>query len=198
MSKFNVGDRVVISDPAYLVSAANAKAYVSPDAYGKPATVTRVNEEDEGTLVGQAYVVRIDGGTLSQTISQRYLTAAPAAPALPDGVYRETGGDIVLVRDGKAVEILETNDGCPRDNVDHLSSLSQDNYLSGAVRLVAADRTATSSVPDGVYTDSEGDVVHVKDNKVRYFNARNNPTYYEDDLTVYGPYIPLVEEDSTK
>lgn len=196
MSKFNIGDRVVIADPAYLVVAGDAKGYVSPDFYGQPGIVIRVAEEGTADRrIGTSYEVEAVRDNFTQTISQHYLTAAPPEPVKPvlaDGVYLTALGDTVLVLSGKAVEILETGDGCPRE--DHNFRLGESDILSAATRLVAATTQAT--VPNGVYTDSDGDVVHVKDGKVRYLTS--GTVYHADDFEVYGPYIPLVQEDSTK
>lgn len=198
MSKFNIGDRVVIADPAYIVLEGNAEGYVSPALYGKSGVVRRVKEEDTGSFIGTAYEVEAVRDGFTQTISQRYLTAAPPEPVKPvlaDGVYRTRLDDTVLVLNGKAVEILESSDDCPRE--DHAFWLNEHDALDGATRLVAADAGATA-VPDGVYTDSDGDVVHVKDNEVRYLHGSYAAIYNAEDIKSYGPYIPLVQEGSTK
>lgn len=128
-------------------------------------------------------------------------------PTLPNGIYRERGGDTVIVLDGKAVEIVATGDGCPLSNEDHMDLLSDDDFLDGAVRLVAPEpEDVKPTVPDnGVYADTDGDIVQVKDGRIRYLSGYvefgDDPSDFQDgasDFAIYGPYVSLVEEDATK
>lgn len=131
---------------------------------------------------------------------------APApAPELmlPDGIYRERYRDTVLVRDGKAVEILATGDGCPVTDAAHVSCLDGENFLKDAVRLVAqSGEEVKPTVPaDGVYADKDGDILQIKGTRARYFYRTSGFGGWfdaEEDVREYGPYVPLVEEDASK
>lgn len=202
MPKFNIGDKVVISDPAYLVTETDAHGFVSSAFFGKTATVRAVKDEDANSLIGTAYDVMADG--LGQTISQRYLTAAPEPdePTIPDGVYVTNypdAGDTVIVKDGKAIEVLETSDGC--DPKGHSGFLNDTFYLTGAVRLVAPEIVEPEPLPDGIYADSYGDLVHIKDGKARNLVDDGGRGYlysYDTYGTGEGPFTPAIKEDTAK
>lgn len=123
-------------------------------------------------------------------------------PELPDGIYRERDGDTVLVRDGKAVEILATGDICPVTDLAHVSCLDDEDFLKDAVRLVApTTEEVKPPVPaDGVYADKDGDIVQVKGSQARYIGTTGLRGWFDatEDITEYGPYVPLVEEDASK
>lgn len=128
-------------------------------------------------------------------------------PELPDGIYRERDGDTVLVRDGRAVEILATGDICPVTDSAHLACLDDEDFLKDAVRLVApTPEEIVPTVPaDGVYADKDGDIVQVKGGLLRYLSGYveygDEPSPFRDDegdFVTYGPYVPLVEEDASK
>jgi hypothetical protein len=204
VSKFNIGDRVTIASPAYLIQTNDPKGYVDSDFYGKTGVVTRVEEEDDtSTRVGTAYEVKADSKGYSQTISQRYLTLAPVVKeTLVDGVYRDDSSrDTVLVKDNKVIEVLIAGDGCttPSGLNDHLSWLQGENLATRLTRLVAPTTYAPDVPADGIYIDSAGDTVLVKDGKGRdvatgtYVYDSNN---YSDSYRnlEYHPYMPLVLE----
>jgi hypothetical protein len=128
-------------------------------------------------------------------------------PTLPDGIYRERNGDTVLVRDGKAVEILATNDSCPVTEGAHVSCLEEEDFLKDAVRLVAPTPEEIKPVvpADGVYADTDGDIVQIKNGSIRYLSEfvdyGEEPGTFQDgasDFTMFSPYVPLVEEGSSK
>lgn len=205
MSKFNIGDRVVIADPAYLVETIDLQGYVDPEFYGKTGVVNRVEEEDDTlSVIGTAYGVQADGKGYSQTISQRYLSAAPEPEPTPepvaDGVYREKDdeyADTVLVKDGKVVEVLIAGDGCegPEYIADHLRVFQSASFSFDKVVRLVAPKVEKPVVADGIYVDNSGDIVQIKDGKHR--DLQSGVTVftsagYEDPA--YGPYTPVVTE----
>jgi hypothetical protein len=127
-------------------------------------------------------------------------------PTLPNGIYRERDGDTIIVLDGKAVEIVATGDGCSLDNETHTDLLGEDDFLDGAVRLIAPkpEDVEPPMPADGVYADKDGDIVQVKDGRIRYlsdyvaYGSASNFFDGTEDFHTYGPYVPLVEEDATK
>lgn len=204
MSKFNIGDKVTIANPAYIVTANDPKGYVSAEAFGKTAEVIKVIPEGtRDDIIGTAYQVQVTPG-LAQTISQHYLTEVveePETPTLADGVYKETGAypDTVLVRDGKVVEVLIATDGCVDEIsiADHLSWFQAgDHRLEDLVRLVAPGEPKPEPLLDGIYVDSEGDIVQIKDGKARDLQSPRGTVYsiayYEEPI--YHPYRPVVLE----
>lgn len=204
MSKFNIGDRVTIASPAYIIEERDPKGYVDPDFYGKTGVVTVVKEEDDSSdRVGTAYEVLADAEGYSQTISQRYLTLTPVVKeTLVDGVYRDSrSDDTVLVKDNKVIEVLIAGDGCVTSEGldDHLSWFQNGGPVGRLTRLVAPPTTATDTPADGIYIDSAGDTVHVKDGKGRdvatgTYVYINNNTWSTYSTLEYHPYIPLVLE----
>lgn len=126
---------------------------------------------------------------------------APTEPVLEDGANPDkVDGEVVLVEDGKVVEVLHTGDGC--STATHLGYYTSDNPdLSALVRLAAADTTDRLVPPlpaDGFYSDRDGDVVQVKGDQSRYVSPFDLGPWEDarEPFTIYGPYTPLVEAAS--
>lgn len=206
MSKFSIGDRVVIADPAYLIEAIDPEGYVDPEFYGKTGVVKRVEEEDDTrSYVGTAYSVQADSKGYSQTISQRYLSAAPEPEPAPepvaDGVYREKDdeyADTVLVKDGKVVEVLIAGDGCegPEYIADHLRVFQSASFSFDKVVRLVAPETEKPTLVDGIYVDNSGDIVQIKNGQHRDLQSAFGTVFTIEDLEdpIYGPYTPVVTE----
>lgn len=124
-------------------------------------------------------------------------------PTLPDGIYREDGSvpDTFFIQDGKAVEVLATTDGCATEQSGHQAALA-DLDLKSLTRLVApTPEEVKPTVPvSGVYADKDGDIVQFKGNQMRYIYPNGPGGWFDadEDVREFGPYVPLVEEDSSK
>lgn len=130
--------------------------------------------------------------------SERPAPTAAHAPALEDGVYRDTDdGEVVLIEGGKVVEVLDTGDSCSTES--HLPYY-QDNSpdLSMLVRLVAPEDDSETLPTDGFYADKDGDLVQVKGDKMRYIDSGDIddlPDWLDlaQEHANFAPYTPLVE-----
>lgn len=203
MTKYNIGDRVLVANPAYLVMAGDAEGFVSTGMFGAVGKILRVLDEDSGSLVGQAYSVQAEGSDLQQTISQRYLSPAsePAKPTtifddLEDGIYEVDGLDTFIVRRGEATFARCKYGLNGEDEVsgfDHNSTRVNGNV----VRLVAPETKPAPDYPeDGAYVDTDGDLLVIADRKATWVNdfGRNGEEIHPDNLVDYGPLTPLVPE----
>lgn len=198
MTKYNIGDRVLVADPAYLVFAEDAAGYVSSEMFGKTGTITEVPQEDSDGLVGQAYAVEADSG-LWQTISQRYLSPAPE-PVKPttifddleDGIYEVDDTDTFIVRGGEA-----TFARCRYALSDDWYSHDPAQATGRVVRLVQPEIEPSPDYPeDGAYVDTDNDLLVIADRKATWVVnfGKNGQELDHYELASYGPFIPLVPE----
>lgn len=120
----------------------------------------------------------------------------PKPAVLEDGVYRDEDGDVVLVEDGKVIEVLHTGDSyAPWVHLGYYQGNNPD--LSDLVRLAApADDTELPTPTDGFYADKDGDLVQVKGDQMRYLGSSVDLDGWFDLAQEYAnfqPYTPLVE-----